>query len=78
MKKRTAEEILKDLCEEIVKYNSRRDDEWDFADKYGTEAEFWTDEEETEHDEILADIQKGRDRIRNLLREATGDATLEF
>ena len=78
MNKRTAEEILKDLCEEIVKYNARRDDEWDFADEHGIEGYNWTDEDNDEHEEILADILKGRDRIRTLLREATGDITLDF
>lgn len=78
MKKRPVEEILKDLCEEIVKYNARRDDEWDFADEHGTTGEYWTEEEAAEHEEILSDIQKSRDRIRTLLREATGDATMEF
>lgn len=78
MGNRTAEEILKDLCEEIVKYNARRDDEWDFADEHGIEGYNWTDEDNDEHEEILADIQKGRDRIRTLLREATGDMTMGF
>lgn len=78
MKKRTAEEILKDLCEEIVKYNARRDDEWDFADEHGTTGEYWTEEESAEHEEILSDIQKSRDRIRTLLREATGDIAMDF
>lgn len=78
MNKRSAEEILKDLCEEIVKYNARRDDEWDFADEHGITGDEWTDEDCEEHDEILSDIQKGRDRIRTLLREATGDITIGF
>ena len=78
MNKRTAEEILKELCEEIVKYNARRDDEWDFADKHGTTGEFWTEEDEAEHEAILSDIQQGRLRIQGLLREATGNATMEF
>lgn len=78
MKKRTVEEILKDLCEEIIKYNARRDDEWDFADEHGTTWEYWMEEDVAEHEEILSDIQKSRDRIRTLLREATGDATMEF
>lgn len=78
MNKRTAEEILKDLCEEIVKYSARRDDEWDFADEHGIEGYNWTDEDNEEHEEILSDIQQGRERIRGLLREATGNATMEF
>ena len=77
-KNRTAEEILKDLCNEIVAFNARRDEEWEFADNHGMDSDYWTESEEKEHEDILSDIQAGRDRIRGLLREATGDEGMDF
>ena len=77
-KNRTAEEVLKDLCKEIVAFNARRDEEWEFADKHGMDSDYWTESEKEEHDDILSDIQAGRDRIRGLLREATGDEGMDF
>ena len=75
--KRSAEEILRELCEEIVKYNALRDDEWDFEDEHGDRA-FWNEIVESEHQSLLNDIQKGRERVRGLLREATGDESMDF
>lgn len=69
---------LKELMDAVMEYNSDRDAEWDFADDHGTDASSWTAEQVKEHDQILADIQRNRERIRGILRRVTGDAALEF
>lgn len=69
---------LKELMDAVMEYNSDRDAEWDFADKHGLDASTWTEEQTEEHDQILADIARNRERIRGILRIVTGDAKLEF
>ena len=72
---RTDTEILKELIDVLMQYNSDRDDEWDFAD---VNRDTWSDEDEKAHDDLVEDIQAGRNRIQALIREATGDNTIEF
>lgn len=69
---------LKELMDAVMEYNSDRDAEWDFADEHGHDASGWTDEQAEEHDQILADIARNRERIQGILRRVTGDVTLEF
>jgi hypothetical protein len=69
---------LKELMDAVMEYNSDRDAEWDFAEDHGVEASYWTEEQVEEHDQILADIQRNRERIQGILRRVTGDVTLEF
>lgn len=73
--KRTPREILDDMSAEVVKYSSLRDDEWTFEEKHGDRA-FWDDEIDQAHDDLLDEIQKSRDRLTKLVREATGNKSL--
>ena len=73
---RTRGEILKELVDSIVELEGLRDDEWDFEENH--DRHFWTDEEEAEHSTLLNDIQRCRNKVRDLAREATEDAALEL
>lgn len=73
---RSARKILAEMAEEVVKYSHLRDDEWDFEEEHG-HRDMWDDETCEKHDELLGDIQKSRDRLTELVREATGDMTLD-
>lgn len=73
--KRTPREILDDMSAEVVKYSSLRDDEWDFEERHGNR-EMWDEDVDKEHEELLDDIQKSRDRLTKLVREATGNKSL--
>lgn len=75
---RTDSEILKDLIDAVVEYNADRDGEWDFQDNHGADPAYWTQEDEEEHSDILADIKNDRERIRKLIVEATGDEYISF
>lgn len=75
---RTDTEILKELMDVLMEYNSDRDAEWDFVDEHGLDESAWNEENVEEHQQILDDIQRNRTRIRDIIREATGDATIEF
>lgn len=77
MKDRTDTEILKDMIDAIMEYNSLRDDEWDFDDNHG-HRDFWTEDVMDEHDELLVEIAKSRSHIRDLIVEATGDEEISF
>lgn len=72
---RSARRILADMAEEVVKYSHLRDDEWGFEENRGNR-DMWDDETCKEHDELLEEIQSSRDRLTELVREATGDATI--
>lgn len=74
---RTSEDILSDLANIVVRLNSLRDDEWDFADRHGIDGMFWDEDVSNEHDELLDDIQKARNEATRLVREATGNDKLE-
>lgn len=74
---RTGREILSDLVNVVIKLNSLRDDEWDFADRHGIDGMFWDENVSSEHDELLDDIQKARNKATRLVREATGNDKLE-
>jgi len=74
---RTDTEILKDLIDAIMEYNSLRDDEWDFNDNHGS-PDFWGDEENDAHEELIGEILASRRKVRDLLVEATGDDNLSF
>ena len=74
---RTDTEILKELIDVLIEYNADRDAEWDFQEEHPDTA-FWSDEDENEHEQIIADILKNRDRIQAIIREATGDENFIF
>jgi len=73
---RPSREILDELSKKVVELEELRDSEWDFAEKNGHDSAFWSDEADKEHDEILANIQKCRDSVSRLVREATGDESV--
>ena len=75
---RGSDEILKELMDVLMEYNSDRDAEWDFVDAHGLDGSQWSDEQVEERNQILEDIRRNRTRIRDIIREATGDATVEF
>ena len=74
---RTDTEILKDLIDAVMEYNSLRDYEWEFQDEHG-HPDFWDAEVSDEHEGLIADILASRRRVRDLLVEATGDDTISF
>lgn len=61
----------------LLEYNRLRDEEWEFEDAHGNR-DFWDDEVNKEHDELLADISAKRAEIRDILRKVTGDPNLQF
>jgi hypothetical protein len=77
MNKRTDTEILKDLVEAIVEYNSLRDDEWDFDEENG-DRDFWDDGTNDTHEKLLSTIMESRNKVRNLLAEATDNKDFSF
>lgn len=77
MSKRTDTEILKDLVEAVIEYNSLRDDEWEFENENG-DRDFWDDGTIDTHKELLNTIMKSRNKVHNLIVEATGDETIGF
>ena len=74
---RTDTEILKELIDVLMEYDADRDAEWNFQEEHPDMA-FWSAENENEHEQILTDIQKNRNRIQAIIREATGDETINF
>lgn len=77
MNKRTDTEILKDLVEAIVEYNSLRDDEWDFDEENG-DRDFWDEGTNDTHEKLLSNIMESRNKVRNLLAEATDNKDFSF
>ena len=77
MDKRTDSEILKDLVEAIVEYNSLRDDEWDFVEENG-DGEFWDKDTNDAHIKLLNTILTAKTKVRNLLIEATNNNNISF
>jgi hypothetical protein len=77
MSKRTDTEILKDLIEAIVEYNSLRDDEWDFDEENG-DRDFWDEGTNDIHEKLLSTIMESRNKVRNLIIEATDDKDFSF
>ena len=69
---RPSRDILDEMADEIVMYSSLRDDEWEFEENHGNR-DFWDGKTCKEHDELLGDIQASRNRLTELVREATGD-----
>lgn len=76
-KGRSASAILKDIASEVVKYSQLRDAEWDLQEEYGTDRAFWSRKANRENDRIIAKINKSRERLTKLVREATGDESLD-
>lgn len=74
---RTDTEILKDLIDAVMEYNSLRDDEWDFQDTHGS-PDFWGEEENDAHEKLIGEILASRRKVRDLIVEATGDDNLSF
>ena len=77
MSKRTDTEILKDLVEAIVEYNSLRDDEWDFDEENG-DRDYWDENTNDHYEKLLDTIIESRNKIRNLLAEATDNKEFSF
>jgi hypothetical protein len=77
MNKRTDTEILKDLVEAIVEYNSLRDDEWDFEEENG-DRDFWDEGINDTHEKLLNNILEIAHTVRNLLAEATDNKDFSF
>jgi len=77
MKKRTDKEILDDLVAAVREYESLRDDEWDFQDKHGN-SDFWDDWEQKAHDELIDELAASYGKVKDLIIEATGDASITF
>lgn len=75
MKKRTDKEILDDLVAAVREYESLRDDEWNFKDKHGN-SDFWDDWEDKEHDELIEKLAASYGKVKDLIIEATGDASI--
>ena len=61
----------------LLEYNRFRDEEWEFEDAHGNR-DFWDDEVNKEHDELLAAIGKKRAEVENYLRIITGNPNLRF
>jgi hypothetical protein len=74
---RTSEDILQDLVVAVIRLNSLRDDEWEFQEDHGSNSDFWDDEVNKAHDDLLDNIQAARDDAKRLVREATGNDRLE-
>lgn len=74
--KRLREELAA-LAESVWEYNSLRDDEWDFDDVHGNR-DFWDDETNDAHDELLKEILASRKKVGELVREALGKPDLSF
>lgn len=72
---RSPSKILAEMSEEVVRYSHLRDDEWEFEENRGNR-DMWDDETCKEHDELLEEILASRNRLTELVREATGDATI--
>lgn len=70
-------ELLDKLIPILVEYNKLRDEEWDFEDNHPGRA-FWSEDIQKEHDELLEEISQKRIAIRDILREAACDQTLQF
>lgn len=76
-KGRSASAILKDIASEVVKYSQLRDEEWDLQEKYGTDRVLWSSKADRENERIIVKIYKSRERLTKLVREATGDESLD-
>ena len=74
---RSDTEILKDLIDAVIEYDSLRDDKCDFLDNHDN-TDMWGDDEDEEYEELVANIRKKREEVRNLIVEATGDETISF
>ena len=77
MSKRTDTEILKDLVEAIVEYNSLLDDEWDFDEENG-DGDYYDEDTNDSYEKLLDTIIESRNKIRNLLAEATDNKEFSF
>lgn len=75
-KGRSAAAILKDISSEIVKYSQLRDEEWDLEEDFGPRME-WGAKANRKADRVIAKIMKSRKRLTKLVREATGDESLD-
>jgi len=75
-RKRRPREILDDLSDEVVKYSHLRDEEWNFAWRHGNR-EGWDRNENREYNKIHDEIQKSRNKLTKLVREATGDNNID-
>jgi len=61
----------------LLEYNRLRDEEWEFEDAHGNR-DFWDDEVNKEHDELLEAIGKKRTEVENYLRIIMGNPELKF
>jgi hypothetical protein len=74
--KRLHEELTA-LAEAVIKYNSLRDDEWDFDDEHG-DRDFWDADTCDEHDELLGEILSSRKKVAEIVRKVLGKPDLAF
>lgn len=61
----------------LLEYNRLRDEEWEFEDAHGNR-DFWDDEVNKEHDELLEAIEKKRVEVENYLRIIAENPNLKF
>ena len=61
----------------LLEYNRLRDEEWEFEDAHGNR-DFWDDEVNKEHDELLDAIGKKRAEVENYLRIIAENPSLKF
>ena len=70
---RSDTEIQKDMIDAVMEHESNRDDELEFIGEHGDDGYDWSDEDDKEHERIISAIRESRDRLQNLIREATDD-----
>ena len=61
----------------LLEYNRLRDEEWEFEDAHGNR-DFWDDEVNKEHNELLDAIGKKRAEVETYLQIITGNPNLKF
>lgn len=70
---KSASEMMREMAYEIVRLNSLRDDEWDMENE---PRDMWSKKKMLRHEKLLDEIQKSRNALTKMVREATGDGCL--
>ncbi len=68
---------VRKLIDAVIELESARDEEMQFTSENGMLGDLWTELTIKEHDDILSKIATCRDRVQGLVRELTGDDSLE-
>jgi hypothetical protein len=68
---------VRELIDAVIELEAARDEEVQFTADNGMLGDMWTDLTTKEHDHILDKIATCRDRVQKLVREITGDESLE-